>query len=66
MRGGLSRWLYFFGLNVRHSIQDLLIALGFGHWCVYDDPTHPDYSGFTAGICYERGIHKGRHPDDEW
>lgn len=37
-----------------------LRRLGLGHDCVYDDPTHPDYIGFTAGICYRRGIHGGR------
>lgn len=44
-------------------LYSLLLDLGFGHTCVYDDPTHPDYVGFTAGICYREGIHRG-HRDE--
>lgn len=40
----------------------LLIRLGLGHWCRYDDEAHPEYVGFTCGICYRRGIHRGARP----
>lgn len=35
---------------------------GVGHWCEYDNPSAPGYVGFTAGICYKRGLHRGRKP----
>lgn len=41
-------------------LYNLLVRMGKGHWCEYDDSTHPNYSGFTAGICYKKGLHKGR------
>ncbi len=34
--------------------------LGLAHVCEYDDRTHPNYVGFTAGLCYKRGVHGGR------
>ena len=56
----MKRRLYFLKLRIANGWHALLCRLGFGHDCVYDDPTDPDYPGFTAGICYKRGIHRGR------
>ncbi len=55
----MRRWLYFQRLAFGASSHRLLVALGYGHECVVDDPADPDYPGFTAGICRKRGIHRG-------
>ncbi|WP_374978116.1 hypothetical protein ACEYYH_10570 [Microbacterium trichothecenolyticum] len=60
LRWDAGRWLYFRRLEVANGWHDIRCRLGFGHDCVYDDPTDPDYPGFTAGICYKRGLHRGR------
>lgn len=47
---------------IRYWWDRLLLTIGWGHVCIYDDPSNPRYIGFTAGICDKRGFHRGRRP----